>query len=228
MDIGNLFENLTETFGEEIVLAVPTIIVTIIIIWIAIAYGQRRMRNLGTQWADVAAQNALEFVPNAVAIDYGTGIGTRSFSFPGMAGTYRGRQVGVETSTSTHSREAGRFVYEAQVEVKRNVPYMALAYKRNFEDSVKSRIAKDIRTQNRTVDNNFKVRADDPQNVVRLLEQVDIAKWLKQHKFRTGHMVLDGKRLAFMGAVNGFNSKPEVAMELFNLLCDFAESVERL
>jgi hypothetical protein len=228
MDIGSLFENLTETFGEEVVLAVPTIIVTIIIIWIAIAYGQRRMRNLGTHWADVAAQNTLEFVPNSVAIDYGTGIGTRSFSFPGMAGTYRGRQVRVETSTSTHSREAGRFVYEAQVEVKRDAPYMALAYKRNFEDSVKSRIAKDIRTQNRAVDNNFKVRADDPQYVVRLLEQVDIAKWLKQQKFRTGHIVLDGNRLAFMGAVNGFNGKPEVAMELFNLLCDAAEAVERI
>jgi hypothetical protein len=228
MDIGSLFENLTETFGEEVILAVPTIIITIIIIWIAIAYGQRRMRNLGTQWADVAAQNMLEFVPNAVAIDYGTGIGTRSFSFPGMAGTYRGRQVRVETSTSTHSREAGRFLYEAQVEVKRNAPYIALAYKRNFEDSVKSRIAKDTRTQNRAVDRNFKVRADDPQYAVWLLEQVDIAKWLKQQKFRTGHIVLDGKNLSFAGAVNGFNGNPQTAMELFNLLCDAAEAVERM
>jgi hypothetical protein len=222
--LNTVIESLTGEFGARLI----GVVITAIFLVVGIGWAQRRMRNMGGKWEDVAQQNGLQFAVNPFTYDYGLFVGEHSFAYPGMVGQYRGRDVQVQSSAGLKGREAGRFVFEAALSLKAPVPYSALVHKRAFEDIVKKHITKDTRTDNRAIDRQFKVRSENTGFVVQVFERVAVGDWLKQQKYLTGHILFDGQQLIFSGAKSGYSAPPEVAIALLNMLCDVAEAAERM
>lgn len=201
------------------------VVITIIALFIGLAWSQRRMGKMGQNWAEVAQANGLEFAANPVSYDYGIVVGSRTFEYPGMAGVYRGRSVQVGTAMGTQSSDAGKWLLEAAISLNSAKPFSALAYKRGFENLAKERIKKDSKTGVKSIDSAFKIRSEDPSFIARVFENSTVLEALKQQKFKNAHFMFDGNRLYFFGAVNG-QATAEQAIQLLNLLLEVVQAAD--
>jgi hypothetical protein len=217
-------QDIVEVFSDFDGLGIAVVVGTIIVLFIGLAWSQRRMGKLGQNWAEVAQLNDLQFASNPVSYDYGAVVGSRTFDYPGMAGSYRGRIVQVQSNVGTQGGDAGKWLLEAAVMLNGAKPFSALAYKRGFENLAKEHIKKDSKTGNKAIDSAYKIRTEDTNFVSQVFGRVNFADWLKQQKFRSGHLMFDGNRLYFLGAVNGGQVSPDQAVALLNALCDIAEA----
>jgi hypothetical protein len=217
-------QDIVEIFSDMDAIKIIAVVVTIIGLIIGLAWSQRRMGKMGQNWAEVAQMNGLQFAANPVNYDYGMVVGSRTFDYPGMAGNYRGRSVQVQSNMGTQGGDAGKWLLEAGVTLNNPKPFSAIAYKRGFENLAKERIKKDSKTGNKAIDSSYKIRTEDTNFVNQVFERVAFADWLKQQKFRSGHLMFDGNRLYFLGAVNGGQVSPDQAIALLMALCDLAEA----
>jgi hypothetical protein len=228
MNMQELFQNVSlETI--QVVAVVGTILLMVVVI----AWSKRSMGKLGESWAQVAELNGLQYATNPVSYDYGgvlggaigsMVIGSQTFEYPGMAGTYRGRNVQIQTSAGMQQHDAGKWMLEAVVTLNNPKPFSALSYKRPFEKPAKERIKKDVKTGLKAIDGTFKIRSENTDFVSQVFQNTAFAEAIKQQKFKSAHFMFDGNRLQFIGAVGGRQANPEQAIALLNLLSDIADA----
>lgn len=226
-------DDFVNSLGMQTIIQVGAVLVTIVLLAVGIAWSKNRMGKLGESWAQLAELNGLQYSTNPVSYDYGgviggvvgsMVIGSQTFEYPGMAGTYRGRAVHVQTNAGMQRHDAGKWMLEAVVMLNNPKPFSAISYKRPFENLAKERVKKDTKTGIREIDSAFKIRSENTEFVAQVFQNPKFVEAIKQQKFKSAHFMFEENRLRFIGAVGGSQANPEQAIALLNLLSDVADA----
>ena len=188
--------------------AIVILAVLVCVIVIAISYLQKRASQ--NAWGELASRLGLQYTPGNL------------FKFPSITGTYRTRNLTLDTftrGTSKNRTTYTRIVMEVNNSLQRSMKV--------YQETVFSKVGKllggqDIQIGNEQFDQRYIIKGQPELDVVKMLSSIGLQqKLLQDHTF---NFELKGSVLYF--EKRGIERNVDQLQSEFDLLGDIAEAVE--